>query len=337
MTTSRLPDRLIVAAACLAGCLAAGAAGRPTPVTACTFTPDGSALVVAHQDRVVVRAASDGASRQELPPEALRQRRVTALTFSPDGNLLAVAGGTPGVSGRVVLWDWGKVVAAGEIEGFGDVVTSVAFSPDGARLATASADRSADVYHVRDGGRHVERAARLAGHAGAVHAAAFGPGGDIVVTAGGDRSLKVWNAADGRLLRTLGNHTAPVHSLAVRPRRAGNDPAPPWTCASASDDQTVRVWQPEIGRMVRIVRGHAAPVLAVAYARAGALLLSAGAEGVVRAIDAEGDRILFQWNAGDDWVYGLAVSPDGTTVATGDWSGAVRVWDLGERGAQRRW
>ena len=99
----------------------------------------------------------------------------------------------------------------------------------------------------------------------------------------------------------------------------------------------IRVWQPEVGRMVRIVRKHDGPVTALAYARGGTVLLSAGAEGVVRVIDADGDQVLFQWKASDDWIYGLAVSPDGKAVATGDWAGAVRVWDLGEHGARRRW
>ena len=81
--------------------------------------------------------------------------------------------------------------------------------------------------------------------------------------------------------------------------------------------------------MVRIVRGHEGPAFALGYARGGTVLVSAGAEGVVRMIDADSDQVISQWKAHDDWIYALATSPDGKRVATGDWSGRVMLWDVG--------
>ena len=99
----------------------------------------------------------------------------------------------------------------------------------------------------------------------------------------------------------------------------------------------MRVWQPAIGRMVRIVRRHEGRVLALAYAPDGARLFSAGAEGVIRVIDADSDAILGEWAAHDDWVHALAVSPDGKWLATGDWAGNVRLWELGAQRGKRLW
>jgi WD40 repeat protein len=99
-------------------------------------------------------------------------------------------------------------------------------------------------------------------------------------------------------------------------------------CASAGDDRTVRIWQPEVGRMVRIVRRHGGPVFALAYSPDGKFLYSAGAEGVIRRIDAESDAILQSWPMPGKWIYSIALSANGAKLVYGDWSGKVRMLDL---------
>ena len=49
---------------------------------------------------------------------------------------------------------------------------------------------------------------------------------------------------------------------------------------------------------------------------------------VAARLDAESDAVLEQWPAHDDWIYTLAISPDGSQLATGDWSGVVRLWPM---------
>jgi hypothetical protein len=139
-----------------------------------------------------------------------------------------------------------------------------------------------------------------------------------------DRTLKVWEAVGGKLLRTFSHHTATVQSVTVRPRLAGDDRS--WFCASGSDYHTVRIWQPEIGRMVRIVRQPEGTILALAYSRDGSRLFSVGSERVVRVIDGESDTILQKWKAHDDWIYSLALGPNGKILATGDWQGIIKLW-----------
>ena len=338
--TSAALRRLLTTCLSLAGCLLlCGAKPRTTPVTACVFSPDGSFLVVGHQDSVVLLSAADGAKRLTLP---VKIARVSAVAIANDGNLLAVAGGVPGISGKVILWDMKQDASVADIGGFEDLVTSVAFGPDGRRLAIASADKSAQVYQLLDGGARPERVATLAGHAGPVLSLVFSPDGATVVTASADRSLKVWDAVGGKLRHTLSNHTDVIRSLAARPAARGREDGAvqerdPWSCASAADDRTVRIWQPGIGRMVRIVRRHDAPALALAYAPDGKTLFSAGVEGVIRIIDADSDQVLFEWTGHDDWIYNVAVSPDGKRIATGDWAGSVRMWEVRSNVATRAW
>ena len=288
------------------------------PVTALAYSSDGAALV-SNGDRVIeVRSPKDATVQRRIECPL---SRVTTLAFSPDGHWLAAAGGEPGVSGEAVLFSWPEGVLKHRFGKHEDVIVSVAIDAASRRLVTASADHLAKVWSLE--GNAPAEIFTLKGHSAPVLAAAFSPGSGSIVTASADRSLKVWSATDGKLQRSLGHHTEAVHALAFRPVREG-----PATCASAGDDRTVRIWQPEIGRMVRIVRNHQAPALALAWSADGRQLFSAGHEGIIRRVDGDSDAIEQEWRSGADWIYALAVSPDGAALAAGDWAGTVKLHPL---------
>lgn len=297
------------------------------PVTALAFSPDGSVLADASGRNVTLRS---GATGRKTASFSFEGERALALAFQPNGTLLAVGTGTPGEKGGVRLLDWRPQKWLGTLATNSDVVTSVAFSPDGKLLAVASADKSAVVYRVEAGGAKLSQAVALTGHSAAVQAIVFSPDGRMLVTASVDRSLKVWSAAEGKLIRSFGQHTDALQALAFRPLIPDRPDAPPY-CASGGDDRTVRVWQPTVGRMVRIIRKHDGPVLALAFAPDGVTFFSAGKEGLIRRIDADSDEILGDWGASIEWVYSLAISPDGRMLACGDWSGVVRRWSILEK------
>jgi hypothetical protein len=303
--------------------LCAGASLDATPVTALAFSPDGAALVHNGDRAVEVRSPRDAAVQRRI---GCPLPKITALAFSPDGRWLAAAGGEPGLRGEAILFSWPEGVLKHRFGNHGDLVTGIAFDPAGGRLVTASADHSAKVWSL-DGQAPPVDSLTLRGHSAPLLAVAFPPGDGGIVTASADRSLKVWSAAEGKLLRSLGQHTEAVHALAFRP--AGRGPA---TCASAGDDRTVRVWQPSIGRMVRIVRHHDGPVLALAWSPDGRHLFSAGQEGLIRRIDGGSDAVEHAWRSGGGWIYALAASPDGGTLAAGDWSGQVTLHPLRSAG-----
>ena len=314
-------------------CLVLCGAQRLQPVTACLFTPDGASIVVAHHNAVVIRSVADGSQQRTL---GIKLQRISALAFDSKGQALAIAGGVPGVSGSVNFWDWKANAAVGGADGFKDIATAVAFSPDGRQLAIASADKSARIYHFKEGGRQIELAATLTGHAGPVLSIVFSPDAKAVLTSSADRSIKVWEPQSGKLMRTFTNHTDSVHCLAVHPVDQSSEQSP-WLAASAGDDKTVRIWQPALGRMVRIIRKHEAPIFALAYASDRSKLFSAGAEGIVRVLDADSDQVLYEFKAHDEWIYTLATSLDGKWLATGDWAGNVRLWDLRGTSPKRAW
>ena len=309
--------------------LAEGAVTTPEPVNipimALAFSPDGSALVSNGPRRVDVCSPKDGAIKSHIPCDL---PKITSLTFHPRGAILAVAGGEPGVRGEARLLDWPAGTIRQRFTNAQDVTTSVAFNSDGTLLGVASADHKARVWRLAGTNAPMAEAFTLSGHAGPVLAIAFSPGGGSIVTASADRSIKAWSATDGRLLRTFSHHLEAVNAISFRAASTDGAEAPPISCASGSDDRTVRIWQPEIGRMVRIIRQHRGPIFALAYATDGRSVFSAGKEGIIRRFDADSDTLLSEWPAHNDWIYTLAISRDGSKLASGDWSGIVKFHDL---------
>ena len=317
----------LVASAAL--CFASGAIAATdcidVPITALAFRPDGSTLISNGPRRVDIRSPKDGTVQSHIPCDL---PKINSLCFHPRGEILAVAGGEPGVRGEARLLDWPTGTIRQRFTNAQDVATGVAFNADGTLLGVASADQKARVWRLASKNAPFAEAFTLSGHAGPVLAIAFSPSGSALVTASADRSIKVWSAEDGRLLRTFSHHLEAVNALAFRTLPAAKADMTPSSCASASDDRTVRIWQPEIGRMVRIIRQHRGPIFALAYAPDGQSLFSAGKEGIIRRFDADSDTLLSEWPAHSDWTYALAISRDGSKLASGDWSGSVKLQDL---------
>lgn len=293
----------------------------PAPITALVFTRDGSQLVSNGNRSLVFRSPHDGRPERSVPcPLA----KISSIATHPNCTQLIISGGDPRVRGALLISTGPSATAMTEIPLGTDLITSVALSSSGHLLAAACADHSAFLIPWKNDAPNTQALVKLTGHSGPVLAVAFLNTGDWVLTASADRSLKLWNSRTGELVRTLQYHTEAIHSIAVRPPRE-TESSESILCATAGEDRTLRVWQPAIGRMVRIVRGHGGPVFAVAWDRDGKSVFSAGKEGVLRRFEGRSDSLLAQWKAHSEWIYCLALHPDGSSIATGDWAGVVRI------------
>ncbi|MDD9975737.1 MAG: hypothetical protein OXU27_17130, partial [Candidatus Poribacteria bacterium] len=128
----------------------------------------------------------------------------------------------------------------------------------------------------------------------------------------------VWDLTSGELIRSMNNHTLPVHDLALRPSDAGLP-----VIVSAGDDRTVRFWQPTIGRMVKFARLEEAP-LDTAWLNDGSKVVAVCTDGAVRFVDPDSVEVTGEIHALNGWAYSLAVHPTDGSVVVGGQNGQVR-------------
>jgi WD40 repeat protein len=250
--------------------------------------------------------------------------QVRAVAFSPDGRRLAAAGGPSGRFGELAIWNMeaSPPKAIATVRGHTDAILGLAFSPDGATIATTSYDKTIKLWDAANG----SELGTLKEHSDAVYAVAFVSNTQLV-SAAGDRTLKVWDVPSRKRLITINDALDALYSVAVHPSGTA--------IAAAGADRMIRTWTWNGSALAAdaptaALRGstfaHGDAVLRVAYSPDGSLLVSAGADGVIKVWDAMTLREKHALGGQPDWVMGLALSPDGKWLAAGRYDGTVGVY-----------
>ena len=285
------------------------------PITALAFSVDGAEVVASGYHEVTTWKASDGSPARRLRGMA---ERVHDIAYSPDGKWMATASGDPGQFGSVQLWiaepDGGGKLARDLLETT-DSVFAVAFSPDGTKLAAAGADRAVRVWDVATG----KELALIEDHADWIFDVAWSPDGKRLATASRDKTSKVFDVEKKESIATFPGHAETVYAVAFNPDGK--------SVATGGADNQVRVWNPdEDGKQAKVVGGFGGAVFRLLFALDGKTLLACGADKTVRVFENFAPKQALTGH--NDWIYSLALSPDGKSVASGSWDGEVRLWNL---------
>jgi WD40 repeat protein len=306
------------------------AARHARAVPALVFSPDGTILASGSEDRTV-KLWDLGAGKEIGTLE--HTAGVDAVAFAPDGKTLA----SGGKDETVTLWDvdrtgktagrFGKEVAT--LRGHTRPVSALAFTPDGKVLASASWDHTVKLWDPATG----RERATLEGHADAVRCLAVTADGKTLVSGGDDGTVRVWDlgldekdsSKIGKAVRTLRGHRAWVHRVAVT--------ADGKTLASASWDGTVRLWDLADGKELWTLREGTTRAGAVALSADGGTLVAGElVDGTIRVWQpASGLQRAFEARHGDG-VLALAITADGTRLASAGARGAVYVWRIPGQG-----
>jgi cytochrome c len=246
-------------------------------------------------------------------------------------------------------------VVATDLRGHGGPVRAIVIT--GGHAATASFDSTIIRWDLARG----TALQVLRFHDGAVNALVALPDGGIA-SAGEDRRIALWPREGTAPRRVLEGHEGPIAALALSPDGT--------LLASASWDGTLRLW-PLAGGAARSVEGHRGPVNAVAFLPDGRLVSAgydgvlrifaqdgaprlvelglplnairmtggeiavAGADGALRFVSPDGDRIE-KLDLSEFPLVALAVSADGAHLAAAGFRGALVMVDRSARRITRR-
>ncbi|MBE8987616.1 serine/threonine-protein kinase [Nostoc sp. LEGE 12450] len=289
--------------------------GHSSDVNSVAFSPDGTTLGSASDDKTV--KLWNLSSGEEIHTLEGHSNWIWTVAFSPDSKTLA----SGSADKTIKLWnvETGKLVRT--LEGNTDGVTSVAFSPDGKTLAsgTASKDIRIKLWNVKTG----KLIRTLEGHTDGVPSVAFSPDGKTLASGSWDKTIKLWNLNTGKEIRTLKGNAESILSVAFAPDGV--------TLASGSKDKTIKLWNLNTGKEIRTLKGHKDKVNSVAF-------LPSGTENGLTLVSGSSDKTIKLWNpltgkeirtldTGSGYIYAIAISPDGETIAGGgSGENILKIW-----------
>ncbi|MGH7968194.1 MAG: WD40 repeat domain-containing protein [Limisphaerales bacterium] len=284
---------------------------------------------------VSAAAAACGAEEPSTPASLWDATAAGPIAFSPDSALLLTAG-----ENHVVQL---RKVPSGEVERTferaGEVIRSVAISPDQSLVVSAGSDAVVRLWDLPSG----RESRTLKGHSAVIQCIAFSAHGKKLASGCSDKTIRIWEVPSGRSVLTLhqpaGIGGAPpsmgfpgqVFAVAFSPdgtllASGGGDGVGAYGELVLWDLKSKQLRQ-------RLLRSGEQQVWSVAFTPDGKRLVSGLVNGRVNVFDVQTGTAVGQMEAGES-LRSLAISPDGTTLATGTLE-SIRLWDLADNQLKR--
>ncbi len=153
-------------------------------------------------------------------------------------------------------------------------------------------------------------------HRDLVHSLAFNPRVNLLAS-GGYRTVKLWRRPDGVRKMDLWGAGDPVRSLAVSPDES-------WVVAGGVGGE-ITLWELSSGSLVRRFEAHSGAVTQIVFGPSGSCFISGSLDGILRIWDRSSGDLLGQAEARSP-IHALALTGQGTRVASGGSDGVIRIW-----------
>ena len=241
------------------------------------------------------------------------------LAYFPDGKTMATIEGS-----TVQIYD----VQTGKLQRQYDapprITTKVVISPDGKTVASLWG--AANTFDLWDAARG-RLLHSFAGHRGGVTGLAFAADDQTLFSVDGTEYglLTEWDTTTGALRGRFGTNEDRGHALAM---------SPDGTRLAIGSADSLKLWDPATRKEVRSYnpnyfarRMHS--VLSVSWSADSKRLTSRTSPDTIRVWDVAANRQLRAIETGEKWPSEIALSPDGTIVATGT-GGAIQRWSVAD-------
>ena len=235
------------------------------------------------------------------------------VDFSPDGTLLAYSG--PDSTAILLEFPSGRerLILSGHSDDLLGV--SVRFSPDGNRLITTSADGTAKIWDISTG----EELLTLRGHTATLFEGIFNPDGKFAATSSKDNTVRVWEVNSGEELFKIEIPDPGLISF---------DPEGKYLAVTSFRliSDSIEIWDVSSGLKVQTLPGHDQGTTGALFNSNGTQIISVGQDQKIKFWDlGSGSEVLTL--GGNALIYTMALSPDGSRIATGGRNGIATVWD----------
>jgi WD40 repeat protein len=278
------------------------------------LSPNGQTLAVAWYSNIELRAVATGKLRCTLTS---KRGQTKALAFSPNGRLLASGND----EGSVHLWNlsggWSRhrPRLLRQLKGNTDPVHGLAFSPDGALLAVAAGDGV--VIRQVDTGRKIRTLS------GPACACCVGFSSDGTLIASGDARVHLWDSQTGGPRFTPTGHRDGI--------AAGSFSLDGRWIALADEAEQISLWDGDTFEERGRLTGEC-----LAWSPDGLAWTGSQNDSRVRVWDPATGRERAAFPLRNVWLEGLALSPDGRTLAVWGHKPFLALYHVGQLGNARR-
>jgi WD40 repeat protein len=271
-------------------------------------------------------AGAQAPQKIDIVPQIAHSSVITSVAVSEDA-LRIVSGGHDNTA---KIWEVATGILLRTLHGHSGPVYAVAFSPDGTHIITASHDKTMKLWTTSTG--KLVRTFQHSGLYDVVFSAGFSRNGDNVLSGTLDGTLRVWDVSTGKLIRTVKAHSKSLTSIAL---------SDSGRILTGSTDRTVKLWDGANGGLIRTFVGHTDEVNSVSISRDGSRIVAGSDDQTLRIWDSRSGSLLLtlagkggpappsgiseaKWRR----VKSVAISPDGSHVASGSFDGMIRLWDV---------